>query len=328
MTKDASDQQGRLQTALAVVLEEPERIQLREVDAGCGHRPGTWSCRCFGVASALAPSACCIRDECQTSLEWAIRLCPATNRSVVIQVAGPESGRNVGETVFVPGARGFTDVRGLFGGAAATLVTPGSKVAVVPEQMGETAILFALAATAYHAIAARGATPPELIIGHGVLGRLLARACIALGHPAPIVWEKNAARAGDAIGYLVTEPEQDVRRDYRAIYDVSGDSRILDQLTSRLGAGGEIVLAGFYTDPLSFQFAPAFMREARIRIAAEWRPDDLIAVQQLVASGTLSLHGLITHQRAVGEAAEAYRIAFEDPACLKMVLDWRGAVLS
>ena len=44
-------------------------------------------------------------------------------------------------------------------------------------------MLLALAATAHHAVADH---PPELIIGHGVLGRLLARITVALGHPAPI----------------------------------------------------------------------------------------------------------------------------------------------
>ncbi|MEI2676535.1 MAG: hypothetical protein V9G29_00925 [Burkholderiaceae bacterium] len=32
------------------------------------------------------------------------------------------------------------------------------------------------------------------------------------------------------------------------------------------------MLAGFYDEPLSFVFPPAFMREARIRIAAQWLP--------------------------------------------------------
>ena len=66
-------------------------------------------------------------------------------------------------------------------------------------------------------------------------------------------------------------PADDPRRDYRAIYDVSGDAALLDTLIARLAPGGEIVLAGFYSEPLSFAFPPAFMREARIRVAAEWR---------------------------------------------------------
>ena len=39
------------------------------------------------------------------------------------------------------------------------------------------------------------------------------------------------------------------------------------------------MLAGFYSEPLSFAFPPAFMREARLRVAAEWKPSDLIAVK-------------------------------------------------
>jgi len=121
----------------------------------------------------------------------------------------------------------------------------------------------------------------------------------------------------------VIDPAADGRRDYRAIYDVSGDATLLDRLIPRLAPGGEIVLAGFYTDPLSFAFAPAFMREARIRIAAQWHEPDLVAVKTLAESGRLSLDGLITHRQEAICAPDAYRTAFSDSSCLKMVLDWR-----
>jgi 3-hydroxyethyl bacteriochlorophyllide a dehydrogenase len=65
------------------------------------------------------------------------------------------------------------------------------------------------------------------------------------------------------------------------------------------------------------------MREARIRAAAEWNDADLRATAALVASGALSLDGLITHTSAAHAADDAYRTAFGDPDCLKMVLDWR-----
>ena len=83
------------------------------------------------------------------------------------------------------------------------------------------------------------------------------------------------------------------------------------------------MLAGFYDEPLSFAFPPAFMREARIRVAAEWREPDLAAVHALIATGRLSLDGLITHRAEAADAEDAYRTAFDDPSCLKMVLDWR-----
>ena len=122
----------------------------------------------------------------------------------------------------------------------------------------------------------------------------------------------------------VIDPADDDRRDYRAIYDVSGDASLIDTLVTRLAPGGEIVLAGFYEHSISFAFAPAFMREARLRIAAEWKPEDMREVRVLLASGALSLDHLITHRSDVTKAGAAYRTAFEDPQCLKMALDWRA----
>jgi 3-hydroxyethyl bacteriochlorophyllide a dehydrogenase len=238
--------------------------------------------------------------------------------------AGPESRLAIGEHVFVPGARCFGPVHSLFGGAAAKVVVASSRIVPIDQQLGDRAVLLALAATARHAIAAPGAVAPDLIVGHGVLGRLLARLAVIEGGKPPVVWERNPARAGGAEGYEVIDPAMDQRRDYRSIYDVSGDSGLLESLIGRLAHGGEVVLAGFYSEPLKFAFAPAFMREARLRVAAEWREPDLHATKALVESGRLSLDGLITHRHAAQAADSAYRTAFNDPACLKMVLDWRA----
>lgn len=106
----------------------------------------------------------------------------------------------------------------------------------------------------------------------------------------------------------------------------AGDSALLDTLIRRMAPGGEIVLAGFYADRLSFGFPMAFMREARLRIAAQWQPDDLVTVRRLIGDGSLSLDGLITHRVEAAQADAAYRTAFGDPACLKMILDWRAGV--
>ena len=237
--------------------------------------------------------------------------------------AGSRSGRQVGERVFVPGAKCFGDVRGLFGGAAAHVVLPGARTIPFAEDLAEQGVLLALAATAYHAHSMEGLCQPDLIIGHGVLGRMIARLAVVAGG-TPTVWETNLSRRAGATGYAVIDPSADERRNYRCICDVSGDSSLLDTLISRLAPGGEVVLAGFYDEPLSFVFPPAFMREARIRIAAQWLPNDLVAVKNLAESGQLSLDGLITHRADAMEADSAYRTAFGDPTCLKMILDWRS----
>ena len=237
--------------------------------------------------------------------------------------AGAASFRKVGERVFVPGAKCYGDVRGLFGGAAARVVVPGARALPIAESFGELGVLLALGATAYHACSVEGTRQPDLIVGHGVLGRMLARLAVAAG-ASPTVWETNPDRRGGAQGYAVIDPATDERRNYRTICDVSGAGDLLDSLVSRLAPGGEIVLAGFYDEPLSFTFPPAFMREARFRIAAQWHENDLKAVREMAESGRLSLDGLITHRHPAAEADTAYRTAFGDPACLKMILDWRN----
>lgn len=250
-------------------------------------------------------------------------LVPGYEAVGTVVAAGAQSGRREGERVFAPGSNSFGAVRGLFGGAAQRLVLPGARTVSIAPALGERGVLLALAATAHHACSGPGRVQPDLVIGHGVLGRLVARLALLEG-ASPVVWETDARRREGATGYSVIDPAQDTRRDYACICDVSGDAGLLDSLIGRLAPGGEIVLAGFYDTRLGFDFAPAFMREARLRIAAQWQPSDLAAVRSLAEEGSLSLDGLVTHRMGAAHADLAYRTAFSDPACLKMVLDWKG----
>lgn len=308
--------------SVAVVLQEPRKLALAEL-------------------SLTEPTA----DDVVVDIEWSgistgtekllwsgrmpsfpgmgYPLVPGYESVGRVVEAGAASGRAVGERVFVPGANCYREARGLFGGAASRVVVAGRKAFPVQEDLGSRAILMALGATAHHAVAPGIAAAPQLIVGHGVMGRLIARIVIAHGGE-PTVWETNPIRREGAAGYRVVSPDEDARRDYAAICDVSGDSDILDSLVARLAPGGEIVLAGFY-DRLSFAFPPAFMREARLRMAAEWKPRDLAGLDLLISSGRLSLDGLLTHARTPDRFEDAYTTAFTDPACLKMVLDWKVA---
>lgn len=252
-------------------------------------------------------------------------LVPGYEAAGEVVEAAPGTGYRPGDHVFVPGADCYEGAFGLFGGASARLVTKASRVCRIDAGFGAEGALLALAATARHAMAGLDKAVPDLIVGHGVLGRLLARLTLAAGAPAPTVWEVQADRCHGAQGYAVIHPDADPRRDYRAIYDASGDARLLDSLIGRLAKGGEVVLAGFYPQALSFGFPMAFMKEARLRVAAEWTHDDLEATRALVESGVLSLGGLITHQATASDAPAAYRTAFNDPDCLKMILNWKDA---
>ncbi len=253
-------------------------------------------------------------------------LVPGYESVGTIIAAGANVQQRIGQSVFVSGAACFGEIRGLFGGSASHLLVNESKALEIDPSLDIKGTLMALAATAVHAIYCapdRQPVWPELIVGHGVLGRLLARATMACGGPAPTVWELNPDRISGDEPYPVIQPDSDTRRDYAAVFDVSGDAGILDKLVFHLKPLGEVVLAGFYSKPVTFNFAPAFMREARIRIAAQWQPEDLTMVRRLIRSGELNLDQLITHHSTPENAATAYKTAFAEPACLKMILDWR-----
>lgn len=307
--------------SIAVVLQKPEQLELNQLElTPAGDADVVVDVQWSGISTGTE------------RLLWSGRMPPFPGMGYPlvpgyesvgrVTARGPDTDLAIGDHVFVPGARCFGEVRGLFGGAASRLVVPAARIVKLDDSFGERGILLALAATAQHAIAG-GEHLPDLIVGHGVLGRMIARLTVAAGGD-PVVWERNPMRAEGAEGYRVIDPELDDCRNYRCICDVSGDGSLLDALIARLAPHGEIVLAGFYEDALSFNFPPAFMREARLRIAAQWQESDLVTVRDMAASGQLSLEGLITHRQEAAQADAAYRIAFSDPACLKMILDWRS----
>ncbi len=315
--------------ALAVILEAPRRIALRKLAL-------TGSDSAISGFTGLAPSDVLINIHWSgvsagtEKLLWSgempafpgmgYPLVPGYESVGRIVDSGADAQGRIGDWVFVPGATCYADARGLFGGTAQRVIVPSARAFPISETLGADGVLFALAATALHAM--QGGDAPDLIIGHGALGRLLARLTIASGAPAPTVWERNPARRTGAVGYNVIAPKDDDRRNYTSIYDVSGDADGLDALVGRLGKKGEIVLAGFYANRPSFAFAPAFQVEARFRVAAEWGPDDLASTRALIESGALDLSGVITDVRPAQDAKGAYPDAFLDADCLKMVLDW------
>ncbi|RGP41333.1 2-desacetyl-2-hydroxyethyl bacteriochlorophyllide A dehydrogenase [Altererythrobacter insulae] len=307
--------------AVAVILDAPKRLSLRSLALNPPSDSDVvvetaWSGISTGTEKLLWSG------EMPRFPGMGYPLVPGYESVGRIVDAGSSAQSRVGEWVFVPGANCYSEAKGLFGGNSSRLIVPSARALPISEDLAENGVLIALAATALHALA--GGEPPQLIVGHGVLGRLLARMTIAAGAPAPVVWDNKAERRGGAIGYDCIAPKDDDRHDYTSVYDVSGYAHGLDNLIGRLGKRGEIVLAGFYSDRLSFGFAPAFQAEARLRVAAEWLPEDLASTQALIETGALSLDGLITEVRPASEAETAYPAAFTETDCLKMVLDWSG----
>ncbi len=309
----------------AVVFEQPGEITLRPVELPEPHSTDCvvevqWTGISTGTERLLW-------DGCMPPFPGlAYPLVPGYESVGSVLSTGKRTEFEVGQRVFVPGSRGFKDVHGLFGGAARSLVVPAERLVSLPSEMESTGVLLALAATACHALRRmEDLGPPELIIGHGALGRLLARVTEAQSRMTPVVWETAAERREGIHSYTVIDPADDDRRDYRRVCDVSGASLIIDQAVHHLAKGATVLLAGFYAAPIQFQFPAAFMREIDLRISAEWQPKDMQTALDLTSGGDLSLSGIITHDQPYDSAETAYQRAFSDPRCLKMVLDWRDA---
>ena len=309
----------------AVVFEQPGKIALRPVQLP---EPHSTDClievRWTGISTGTERLLWDGRMPPFPGLAYP--LVPGYESVGTVVEPGKATALESGQRVFVPGSRGFTDVHGLFGGAAQSLVVPADRLISLPSKMESTGVLLALVATACHALGRmEDLGPPELIIGHGALGRLLVRVSEARYQMKPVVWETVPERREGNHNYTVIDPKEDDRRDYRRVCDVSGASLIIDQAVHHLAKGATVLLAGFYAAPIQFNFPATFMREIDLRISAEWQSEDMQTALDLISGGDLSLSGIITHDQPYNSAETAYQKAFSDPRCLKMVLDWRDA---
>src|SRR5271165_1352006 len=161
-------------SSLAVVLEQPERVSLTRLPLDAPAAADiVVETRWSGISSGTERLLFTGRMPPFPGMGYP--LVPGYESVGTVVEAGPEAGIAIGANVFVPGARCFGPVRGLHGGTASHLVVPASRVAPVSAALGEKAVLIALAATAFHALAGAAIAGGLLVVGHGVLGRLLAR---------------------------------------------------------------------------------------------------------------------------------------------------------
>ena len=244
-----------------------------------------------------------------------------------------EAGRALGRAASAsacscPAPRCFGEVRGLFGGAASRVVVPARARVPVDDGLGEQGVLLALAATAYHALAgagARAARPDR----RPRRARPPARA----PRGAPAARRRRSGRRNAAAPRRRRRlPGRRSRPTTRAattarICDVSGDAALLDTLIARLAPrrrdrARRLLRRAAVASPSR---RPSCARRASASPPNGSRADLRGGARAGRATAALSLDGLITHRaRRRRTPTRAYRTAFGDPACLKMVLDWRA----
>lgn len=246
-------------------------------------------------------------------------------------------GKNVPESllnqwVYVGGARCFKGVNAAWGGQSEYICAEADRVVTLDGVAPEVGVVLALGATALHGarVAEVKTGDHVLVLGQGIVGQLAARMARHLGAGFITVVDRIPSRLAISHGDRIIDVNQEALEEVmegqkvNVIIEATGSMKALTSAIPLLADNGRIVLLGYY-DRVDLPYAPLFLRQARILVAREWESGpngDLPQTRDLIASGQVDVQGLLTHRVPVDRIQAAYRLALEDPNCLKIVVEW------
>lgn len=250
----------------------------------------------------------------------------------VIEVGEEAPKELLGEWVYVGGARCFEGVNPAWGGQSEYIYTEADRVVTLDGLAPDIGIILALSATSLHGInlAEIQESDHVVVMGQGIVGQITARLARLAGAGYVSVVDRIDVRlavsqadhviniAREALEEAIGSNKIDV------LIEATGSMDALKGALPLLAEHGRVVLLGYY-DHIHVPYAPLFMREARILVAREWvhgPQGDLPQIRDMLASGRLDVQGLLTHRVPLERIRAAYRLALEDPSCLKVVVEW------
>jgi 3-hydroxyethyl bacteriochlorophyllide a dehydrogenase len=250
----------------------------------------------------------------------------------VVQLGAKAPKELLGQWVYVGGARCFRGVNPAWGGQSEYISAEAERVVPLGSIDPATGVILALAATALHGVNVGQIrrTDRVLVLGQGIVGQLAARLARVAGAAHVAVADRVGVRLAAAQADQVIDVSHESldeaigEANINVLIEATGSMTALAGALPLLANQGRVVLLGYY-DQLSIPYAPIFMREAQVLVAREWKfgPDgDLPRARDLLASGELNVRGLLTHRVPLERIQAAYRLAFEDPACLKLIVEW------
>ncbi|NTW97452.1 MAG: chlorophyll synthesis pathway protein BchC, partial [Oscillochloris sp.] len=250
----------------------------------------------------------------------------------VVQLGKKAPKELLGQWVYIGGARCFQGVNPAWGGQSEFISAEAERVVPLGAIDPATGVILALAATALHGINVSHVRSSDrvLVLGQGIVGQLAARLAKLAGASFVAVADRVAVRLEKSRADQVIDVNRESldeaisEANINVLVDATGSMTALSGALPLLANHGRVLLLGYY-DTMHLPYAPLFMREAQLLIAREWQfgPDgDLPRVRDMLASGDLDVSGLLTHRVPLDRIQAAYRLAFEDPACLKVVVEW------
>jgi bacteriochlorophyllide a dehydrogenase len=250
----------------------------------------------------------------------------------VVQVGAKAPRELLGQWVYVGGARCFRGVNPAWGGQSEYLSVEAERVVPLGPIDPPSGVVLALAATALHGINLSQIRRSDrvLVLGQGIVGQLVARLAKLAGAGFVAVADRVGVRLAAAQADQVIDVTRDSldeaigESNINLLIEATGSMSALSGALPLLANHGRVLLLGYY-DNLHLPYAPLFMREAQVLVAREWQfgaDGDLPRVRDMLAAGELDVSGLLTHRVPLDRIQAAYRLALEDPSCLKLIVEW------
>lgn len=243
--------------------------------------------------------------------------------------AGENARAWIGRRVYVGGNYGFVGVNAAFGGQSAHIVAPQSHLTDIEALQDEEGLFLALAATALHGVDVAQLHPGArvLVLGQGVVGCLAARFLKARGAYVAVT-DKAPERLRFAVADAVVDPNPPPPGppgpgEYDVLIDATGKMDAIAPRLMSVKKGGRVVLLGYY-ERIDLPYMPAFLRELTFAVSKEWAPGDLVRARDAIAHGEIRVQDLITHRLPAHDAARAFDLALNDPACMKVAMVWES----
>ncbi|BCW98615.1 MAG: alcohol dehydrogenase [Armatimonadota bacterium] len=217
------------------------------------------------------------------------------------------------------------------------IVTPDVAL-VVPEKVSsEAAALSALSAVSYRGIKMLeiGIGDLVVVIGQGLIGQGSAQLARLRGATviATDLSETRLDLSRRCSADIAINPQkEDLTRLVRSIkpegadviIETTGRSDVFALCIDLLGILGQILLQGWYPDPISFDFHTTHLKRPTIAVTCGYDLEAIRTCLDLMSYGKLDFDGLITHEVPCDEAPKMYpRFAAGDSQILGTVFNWR-----
>jgi 2-desacetyl-2-hydroxyethyl bacteriochlorophyllide A dehydrogenase len=257
-----------------------------------------------------------------------------------VAAAGPEfTGAAVGGRVFAMKPHG-----------SHALIKAGDLWLPLPNRLDDDdALAIALTATALHAVHRSTMTVGDgaVVAGLGTLGLIMLQV-LAATMAGPVVALTGTARkaalavmhgAAMALTYDELPDWRGSLPEIQTVFECSGVAANVARVLPLARAQGEIVLSGFYTEPIQLDGETLFAHELTVKgvrgaggAAADdeynrWnRRRNLALAGKLVAAGKVRTRHLVTHRFAAERFDEAYRLIADrerSRGAIRVCLSWR-----